>query len=278
VHAALSARLQPDPRRATELGATGPQAVASIWPSLGLVSCWADAAAQSAADELARKAPGVPLQPKGLLATEAVVTIPFADAHPVAVLSHFFEFIDSDGRPRLLHHLEHGRSYTLAVTTGGGLYRYRLGDRVVVDGWCDATPSLRFVGREDRVADLCGEKLSDGFAATVIASLFAGRPRPRFAMIAPERAADGLAYTLFVDDDAVESDGLSVALERALRQNPHYAWCVDLGQLRPARIARVGPAADRAYVDWCVARGQRRGDVKPVSLHPETGWREVLPC
>jgi hypothetical protein len=278
VQAALARRLGPDPRRAADLRGAGPEAVASIWPALGLVSCWADGPAQSSADGLARALPGVALQPKGLLATEAVVTIPFGDLHPLAVRSHVFEFLDAGGGPKLLDQLERGHAYAVVVTTGGGLYRYQLGDRVVVDGWCEATPSLRFVGREDRIADWFGEKLSDGFAATAIASLFADRPRPRFAMLAPERTPDGLAYTLFVDSDAPPSADLAAALEHALRRNPHYAWCVELGQLRPARIERVGAGADRAYVDWCVARGQRRGDVKPVSLRPETGWREVLPC
>lgn len=32
-----------------------------------------------------------------------------------------------------------------------------------------------------------------------------------------------------------------------LRRNPHYAWCVDLGQLAPASVAAVGPEADRVH-------------------------------
>jgi hypothetical protein len=32
-----------------------------------------------------------------------------------------------------------------------------------------------------------------------------------------------------------------------------------------------------AFVALCVARGQRLGDVKPVSLSAEAGWRDRLP-
>ena len=71
----------------------------------------------------------------------AIVTIPFAGRHPLAIGSHFFEFIDANGCARLAHQLERGVDYTVVVTTGGGLYRYRLADRVSVDGWCAATPS-----------------------------------------------------------------------------------------------------------------------------------------
>jgi hypothetical protein len=65
-------------------------------------------------------------------------------------------------------------------------------------------------------------------------------------------------------------------LERELRRNPHYAWCVDLRQLRPARVVRVAPGADRVYVNACVAKGRRIGDVKPVWLHRECGWEARL--
>jgi hypothetical protein len=147
---------------------------------------------------------------------------------------------------------------------------------VHVDGFVDDTPSLRFIGKEDRVADWFGEKLTDGFVAGALQSLFADRP-PRFALLAPERYPSGMAYTLFIDGGAPPIPRLAAALERALRENPHYAWCVDLGQLRPARVTRVGSGAAQAFLDACVARGQRLGDVKPAALRPDTGWTDVLP-
>jgi hypothetical protein len=226
---------------------------------------------------------------KGLLATEGVVTIPFDGAHPVAVTSHFVECLDPSGCPALVHQLEAGVEYSVVLTTGGGLYRYHLADRVVVDGHVGATPSLRFVGKDDRVSDRVGEKLSDGFVANVISALFAGRPAPRFAMLAPEEggSAGGVGYVLFVEfdgmDDGDDTDGggrvradLASALERELRRNPHYAWSVDLGQLHPATLAIVPPGADQRYLDTCRSRGQKLGDIKPVSLHPATGWRDAL--
>jgi len=275
VRAPLTDRLPPDPRRAAELRKAGPQAL-DIWPCLSLISCWADGPARAAAALLARRCEGIALQPKGLLATEAVVTIPFEGRHPLAIQSHFFEFVDPDGRAALAHELRCGLEYTLLLTTGGGLYRYQLGDRVVVDGFVHDTPSLRFLGRDDRISDLFGEKLSDGFVAGVLEQLFTGVP-PRFALLAPDGTARGTAYTLFVASDDPLRPDLAQRLERALRLNPQYAWCVDLGQLRPARVARVGPGAMDAFVGACVARGQRLGDVKPVSLSAASGWRDQLP-
>jgi hypothetical protein len=275
VRARLASLLAPDPARAAELRKAGAHTI-DIWPRLSLISCWADGPARADAAMLGRRCEGIALQPKGLLATEAVVTIPFDGRHPLAIRSHFFEFVEREGRVRLAHELERGTEYTLLLTTGGGLYRYKLCDRVVVDDFVHHTPSLRFLGKEDRVSDLFGEKLSDGFVAGVLERLFPGTP-PRFALLAPDRTAAGIAYTLFVASDAPTGPDLAARLERALRLNPQYAWCVDLGQLGPARVARVGPGAMSAFVAVCVARGQRLGDVKPVSLSAEAGWRDRLP-
>ena len=275
VRACLAPMLAPNPARAAELRKAGGQAI-DIWPRLSLISCWADGPARAPAALLARRCEGIPLQPKGLLATEAVVTIPFDGRHPLAIRSHFFEFVEPNGQVRLAHELQRGMEYTLLLTTGGGLYRYRLCDRVSVDDFVHRTPSLRFLGREDRVSDLFGEKLSDGFVAGVLAQLFTGAP-PRFALLAPDRTAGGIAYTLFVACDGPVEPDLAARLERALRLNPQYSWCVDLGQLGPARVARVGPGAMDAFIAASVARGQRLGDVKPVSLSAAAGWRDHLP-
>ena len=100
--------------------------------------------------------PRVHIQPKGLLATEAIVTLPFRCLTPLAVRSHFFEFL-RDGRPYLAHQLVPGEVYSVVVTTGGGLYRYRLEDKVQVNGFVERTPSLAFLGKEDHLRILWAE-------------------------------------------------------------------------------------------------------------------------
>ena len=274
----LGPRLRPDPRRAAELQGAGPDARERLWPKLGLVSCWGDAAARDPLEDVRRRLPGVSIQPKGLLATEAIVTLPFGDARqarPLAIRSHFFEFIEERGRAALAHELEPGGTYEVVVTTGGGLYRYRLGDLVRVDGFVGRTPSLSFIGRAAHISDLVGEKLHETFVARVVAALFRGARAPAFAMLAPEHTVGGRSYTLFVDADGDLPPALGERLERALRENPHYALAVDLGQLAPARVVRVRDGYD-AFVRRAAARGQRLGDVKPVALDPDGGWGDAF--
>jgi hypothetical protein len=203
------------------------------------------------------------------------VTLPFRGAHPVAVCSHFFEFIDGDGSVSPLEALRHGKRYAVVVTTSGGLYRYRTGDEVEVTGHSECTPTLRFVGRGARVSDVCGEKLSEAFVADVIRRLQSRLPQAaRFAMLAPEKSAAGAPwhYQLFSADDGVSH--LAAELDRELRANPHYALCRDLGQLGPAGITPVTADAARIYLATETSRGLRLGDIKPTALSPHTGWSQ----
>src|SRR5262249_54570584 len=93
-------KLRPLPQRARYLARIDPTDLPRIWPTLKLISCWGDGNAEIAADALHRRFPHASVQRKGLLATEAFVTVPFAGSRPLAVRSHFFEFIDPGGRIR----------------------------------------------------------------------------------------------------------------------------------------------------------------------------------
>lgn len=236
------------------------------WPSLKLISCWADGHSALAADGLARRFPGVVVQPKGLLATEGVVSIPFAGRWPVAVRSHFYEFIDAAGDIRLTHELEEGHTYEVVLTTAGGLYRYRLGDRVRVEGRVGRTPSIRFVGRAGNVADRFGEKLDEAFVAAAIGRVQRDSTTTwPFAMLAFEVDR----YVLFVEADATAAQ--AAQLDDQLCQNPHYAYCRDLGQLAAVKAIRVA-GGDTTFVRRLFDRGTPLGDIKPSALSKLDGW------
>jgi hypothetical protein len=276
----VAGTLAPLPRRAAELRRSSPEETTRIWPRLGLLSCWGDGHAALHLPELARRFPEVEIQPKGLLATEAFVTIPFEGRAPLAVRSHFFEFLSEGERPRLAHEVEPGGVYSVVVTTGGGLYRYKLGDRVEVTGFVGRTPSLRFLGREGHTSDLRGEKLHESFVAGALERAFRRTgAAPRFALLAPEVPADPAAapgYTLYLE---IENPvpGLAQALEEELAANPHYRACVALGQLLPAKTFLIDRDAFALYLRRCRERGQRMGDVKPLALSVLSGWSGVFP-
>lgn len=245
------------------------------WPRLGLISCWGDAQAAALLPGLQTAFPGVRIQPKGLLATEGVVTLPFGRRRPLAVRSHFFEFEDASGAVRPAWDLRERDEYRVVMTTGGGLYRYALRDRVVVDGYYRDTPSLKFIGKSDNVVDQRGEKLSEDFAlACIEETLDELAIEARFAMLAPDLAQDPPGYTLYIESANNLPATLRDTLEQKLHRGYHYALCRRLGQLRPADVCRVrGPAFD-VYSEALVARGMRLGDIKPTALSRYGDWSD----
>lgn len=264
-----------DPRRARELNRADPLQPETLWPRLGVISCWGDAHSKFGFAELQRRFPRTPLQRKGLLATEAFVTIPCAGKHPLAIESHFFEFAGEDGRVHLAHELRDGETYEVIVTTSGGLWRYRLADLVRVNGLLNATPALEFLGRSGNVSDLCGEKLSETFVAAAIQRVAATLGQPEFAMVAPETPAGAAPhYALFLSGVARPTDWQR-QLETELSGNPHYSYCRQLGQLGELRVSEVAPGAGEMFLRREAAAGKRLGEIKSGYLSRRTDWASL---
>ncbi len=239
---------------------------AEVWPSLGVVSCWAAAAAAPMAERLRRRLPHVWLQGKGLLATEAVITVPWVRAHACVPFVHhtLIELLDDDGRARPLVDAERGETYELVVSTAGGLVRYRLGDRVQVTRRYGAVPCLAFVGRAGGVSDLVGEKLGEAFVAEALRATI---PQPRgLAVLVPVLGPP--AHYVLVSDQPVPGRAVT-ALERTLAGAHHYGLARSLGQLGALRCV-VARDAGRWITEREMRRGLRLGDVKPraLLLHP----------
>jgi hypothetical protein len=257
--------------RAVDLEHADPKVPDAIWPDLAVISCWGDAHAEAAANNLSRNFPNAFVQPKGLLATEAFVTLPFGNAHPLAVGSHFFEFVDETGKIFRAHELRSAQIYEVLVTTAGGLWRYRLGDQVKVTGFVASTPSLRFVGRTGNVSDRFGEKLSEGFVSAVLRTITSQwTAPPRFILLAPDQSETKLGYTCYLEGEPCS--GMAEELDIRLRENPHYAYSRHLGQLQPPRIFRIRRGGYESFIARGMARGLRLGDIKASALSNQDDW------
>jgi hypothetical protein len=264
-------KFPPSPARAKELRMANPITPLTIWPFLRVVSCWGDVYAEFAMGELQKRMPGVMIQPKGLLATEACITIPFNNQYPIALTSHFFEFIDERGKINRLHELEKEKVYEVVVTTAGGLWRYRLKDQVLVTEYLHETPCVKFIGRTGNMSDRFGEKLSDGFVGKVIQNVVS-MYSPKFAMLAPDKSGDEYYYTLFVEGD-IPADAAN-RLDEALHQNLHYAECRILGQLKRAHVFQIKCGGYEAFIKREISMGKRLGEIKPCFVSRHEGWAE----
>ena len=229
-----------DPRRAAMLEdmlSRGGFRARRVWPNLRLVSCWTHAGARRFVPALRAALPHSRIQGKGLMSTEAMVSIPLAGArHPVlALTSAFFEFRDIRGGLHLAHELARGGEYAVIVTTPGGLYRYDTGDIVRVRGFWRGLPQLEFTGRENLVSDMCGEKLAETFVLECL------RDETGFVLAVP--VAEPSPHYALVLDRAERSGGeaarLAEKVEKAFRANPHYAHARNMGQLGGLEALRV---------------------------------------
>lgn len=235
-----------------------------LWPSMKLVSCWTDASSRPYADELQSRFPGVPVQGKGLLATEGVTTVPGGEGRPVlAADSGYYEFLDEDGRARNAWELHRGDCCEVVMTTSGGLYRYRSGDRVRCEGFAGDVPILVFVGRSGLVSDLVGEKLTEAFVAQCLKTV------PGFRMLVPVRG-HGRCYTLVTERRyATRARTLLPSVESQLMLNPQYAYARRLGQLGELKLTVMDDPLG-VYLEHVMER-QRLGDIKVPALCPQNG-------
>ncbi len=229
-----------------------------VWPKLALVSCWADASSAIWIPELRKRLDGIPIEPKGLLATEGITSFPDEiDGMPrLAHECHYHEFIDTNGVFTEIKDLRTGGSYEVLITTGGGLFRYRSGDLVRVTGiGADGWPRLAFIGRVGVVSDLVGEKLNEG---QVVAAMTAGGAR---GFLVADDSRPG--YDLWVENQAS-----AAALIRLLRENPYLDQALALGQLQQMEVRELSEGwSGKLALGLARMRGCRIGDVKvPVLI------------
>ncbi|NQX02283.1 GH3 auxin-responsive promoter family protein [bacterium] len=226
-----------------------------VWPRLALVSCWADASSAPWIPRLRERLGGIPIEAKGLLATEGITSLPDAiDGSPrLAGECHWQEFLDESGTFTEVGELRPGGIYEVLLTTGGGLFRYRSGDRVRVTGFgADRLPRLRFIGRAGAGSDLVGEKLHE---AQVLEALAGG-----CGLLVADAARPG--YDLWLEDPAQ-----AAAFEKSLRQNPYFDQALALRQLAPLRVRVLrGDWLFKLSHALAARRGCRLGDVKLPAL------------
>lgn len=235
-----------------------------VWPKLKLISCWTHAQARNSALNLQAEFPNTKIQPKGLLLTEAPVTIPWSEANgniPL-VTETYLEFLDGD-QILGLHELQEGKSYIVLTSQFNGFLRYNIQDEVKVTGFYYQTPILEFLGRSGSYSDLAGEKISESMLRDIFSGLSS-------------------AY-LFVPDESdiipryrVYTETPEVRWESELNTIHHYNLGRKLNQLQEVNVVQVKNLSD-LYLRFCQSEGMNLGDIKEkVLIHNLTQAKRFL--
>lgn len=235
----------------------------ALWPNLAAISVWMDGPSAGSAVQLRPWFPQSNWCPKGLLATEGVVSFSWGTTglNVPAIDSHVLEFLDDAGVPRSISELQEGHRYRPLISTSGGLYRYKLGDVVEARGQVAATPCLKFIGRDDARCDLVGEKLDESLVAAAFSRVFGPASS---ACLVPMPDARPCRY-LLLSPGSLPLDRARAQVEFELQQVFHYAHARQLGQLAPIEGYTVQDPAMLVQLSW-ESTGARAGDAKPRAL------------
>jgi hypothetical protein len=245
-----------------------------LWSELKLISCWDSANAADSADFLRSLFPNVLVQGKGLLATEAPMTIPLIPAKGcVPVLNEvFFEFLDESGFVYQLHQLKQGNTYELIISQKGGFYRYRIGDRVRFTHLYLNTPCLEFIGRQKEVSDLVGEKLHSEFVRDVLETL--PLKESCFKSLVPVKYPKE-HYILLLDNAKHNPQEIATQLEEGLQKSHHYRQARLLEQLQSVRVM-VSSKIPEIISLYKTSSGKKWGDLKHDILSTKPIEKDLL--
>jgi hypothetical protein len=228
-----------------------------LWPNLKLVSCWMDGSAHLFSPILKKKLPQARFQAKGLLATEAPITVPFEkSAAPVPLLgSLYFEFLDDQEQVLELSELEIGQQYEMMITTQAGLLRYRIGDIIEVVDYFNQTPALKFIGRQGNQVDLTGEKLCESQINQIFNELLIAEEQ---AILVPYFDTKCPFYYCLYDG---ENPTFQEEAEKKLRTIFNYNQSRELGQLASLKVIPIDSCHDY-YMNFFSNRGMLLGNIK----------------
>ncbi len=277
--------LNPNPGRASELQRIDPSKedfFLRIWPRLKVISCWADDPEETSLLELRKIFPSVWIQPKGLIATEGIISFPFGKTSGLpAYRSHLLEFIDlRNGELKFLCELELHREYEPVISTSGGLYRYRMNDVVKVTGFYRRKfPLLQFLYKRDYVSDVRGEKVSLQQVREIVEQVKIQWPAIRFFMMSPVVKGNKAFYCCYIDypeDSGILPDELAGLIDHSLRKNFHYNNARQIKQLSGPEVFLLEKDPVEDIVNHIESTGIKRGDIKLLPLSRYTIWPQIL--
>lgn len=238
-----------------------------LFPNIKFVSCWGDASAESDFQKVKELFAHAFVQKKGLLATEAPLTVPIKNGayHLPLIDDIFYEFQEINNNQERskaihrIHELESGKSYELIISQLGGLYRYRMNDIIFVKDFYKKTPSLIFQGRKGNVSDMVGEKITEQMVIKIKKELI--KSQIQLEALIPTQEGDKKFYT------AITSKNFSPQkIETEFLKITHYLVAIKQGQLEPMRILPLKDFSS-LYLEYFVhVKKMKIGDIKTSVL------------
>jgi len=235
------------------------------WDKLEVISAWDTGQSKAYADQLKNIFPTTSFQGKGLWSTEGVITIPNKDKYELAYQSHFYEFLDHQtDKIKQSWDLQLNDIVSPIITTQNGILRYKINDKLIVDGFNDLIPQMTFLHRIGS-CDMVGEKISTEVANLLINEFKDLNP---ISLVGVESAfTDGLPYYLLLlnTENIPRTDELENKIDMFLTEYYHYNLARKLKQLGQVKIINNSNIFN-LYESLCMQKGMIKGNIKVESL------------
>jgi hypothetical protein len=95
---------------------------------------------------------------------------------------------------------------------------------------------------------------------------------PNLVQVYAAGEAEGIHYFAMEYIEGEAPDGIAERPDRLLCENPHYAWCRQLGQLEPSRLFAIRAGGYETFAARRLSQGRQLGEIKPCSLSKEADW------
>ena len=214
----------------------------------------------------------------GVTSTEGIYSTPFETDSEISVLtpgSLFMEFlpVDADGdfsQIVTMDKLEVGRQYEFVITNNSGLYRYRMSDSFIVMGMLNETPTIRFVGRVNKMINMSSEKILESDIEKAVAEVSEELNQPIFDFcVCPDY--DNMCYRFLVEpqkNTELDMKAFADLLEKKLSEiSDVYQWVINgLESLNPLSLQRMQQDTCLLYLELRQFKGASASTTKPVHV------------
>lgn len=299
----VAGRLRANPARARRLESLikydGTMRPKEYWPRLQLIGCWKGGSVGTRLQEFERWFGKTPVRDLGYMASEAQMSLPVSDSGAAGILAvdeNFYEFIPETeiGSPAPVvltcAELEQGATYSIVLTTPGGLYRYDLNDIVRVRGFYNRAPLIEFVRKGRDMTNITGEKLhvNQVIEAMQTAQTAAGVAVQHFRACADLEAAR-YAFAVEMNGSLPDQERLSRALGELdmslCKLNVEYAQKRQSGRLAAPVLWVMKPGWFERSAAAAMQRGGRDAQFKsallvslpedPVEIEMVVNWKDT---
>jgi sterol desaturase/sphingolipid hydroxylase (fatty acid hydroxylase superfamily) len=247
-----------------------------LWPYIKMVTVWTGGSCGIALSSLVKLLPkkAVVYDP-GYLSSEMRGSITFDLKNQSGLMTfenNFYEFIernDFEANQKnflQLHELEVNKEYYLFVTTSAGLYRYDMNDIVLVVGFENQCPLIKFVQKGRGVCSITGEKL---YESQIIHSL--NKLDLNFVFVQFIANESAYIYECFIELDGImdasKTEATAARLDTLLcEQNMEYKEKRGSNRLKHVEIKLLKRGTYSALKEIAITKGQNESQFKIMLL------------